>query len=437
MNQIIVKGIKLGWCCDRGRLFLIWVLLCGFDNQQSCETRRNNYFRQNNPRPSNSHRGIGYGGDPSYSLNMAMAYATVYPGASKEQRFPPAPTPLQTNSKTEVARARVDDLTEQVVVLVTALLPTFEGKSDFDLNPPPDILSMLVDSLILEKAAELLRNDSLEDATKRCRLYLCVLDFVRALGSHYTTAQAAVHGERDVKLEGIDLLKLSFATSPISKGKGKDEKTQSIASCLKNLNTQSNMMLQNAKANEQAFHAPDSQQMLRLCRRISELADFLLANSSPVDKAEDGTSNTTGWEQWQKENCLLDIQDLQILTGHHYAQEAARMQSPPTGRMKHLMLDITKLKTGLPAGIFVRHGSSRLDVMKVLIVGPVGSPYEGGLFEFDLLCPFDYPNKPPRMYFRTTGGGAAHFNPNLYRDGKGKSFECLECLHLRTVSGSI
>ncbi|KAI9775454.1 MAG: glycylpeptide N-tetradecanoyltransferase [Peltula sp. TS41687] len=413
MNHTTVNGIKLDWCCDRGRLFLIWVLLCGFDNQHSCDTRRNNYFRQTNIRTSTSnHRGIGYGGDPP----SFHEYAAHFPGydPAKDNRFIPPPNPLQSNSKAAV-RDRVDALTAQVLALVTALLPTFEGMSDFDLNPPPEILSMLLNSLILDKTAELLRNDSLEDATRRYALYICALEFVRALGSHCTTAQAAVHDERNLKPEGTDLLKLSFSTSPSSKGKGKDEKTQSIASCLGNLNTQSNMMLRNAKANEKDFNAADSQLMLRLCRRISELVDFLQANSSPVVK---GGTKATGWEQWQKENCLLDIPDTRILVGHYYAQEAAQMQSPPTGRMKHLMLDVTRLKTGLPAGIFVRYGSSRLDVMKVMIVGPVGTPYEGGLFEFDLLCPFDYPNKPPKMWFRTTGGGDAHFNPNLYRDGK-------------------
>lgn len=41
-----------------------------------------------------------------------------------------------------------------------------------------------------------------------------------------------------------------------------------------------------------------------------------------------------------------------------------------------------------------------------------------GMFEFDLCAPIDYPQVPPKMQFRTTGGGIAHFNPNLYPCGK-------------------
>ncbi|KAF2842462.1 UBC-like protein [Patellaria atrata CBS 101060] len=86
--------------------------------------------------------------------------------------------------------------------------------------------------------------------------------------------------------------------------------------------------------------------------------------------------------------------------------------------MRQLTLELTRLKTGLPPGIFVRHGVSRIDVMKVLIIGPKDTPYEGGLFEFDLFCDDKYPFEPPKMNFKTTGGGLLSFNPNLYPSGK-------------------
>ncbi|KAF2769439.1 UBC-like protein [Teratosphaeria nubilosa] len=85
--------------------------------------------------------------------------------------------------------------------------------------------------------------------------------------------------------------------------------------------------------------------------------------------------------------------------------------------MKALLRDINILKTSLPPGIFVRHCESRLDIMKVLIVGPKDTPYANALFEFDLACPADYPDKPPAMFFRTTGGGVHSINPNLYPQG--------------------
>jgi ubiquitin-protein ligase len=47
-----------------------------------------------------------------------------------------------------------------------------------------------------------------------------------------------------------------------------------------------------------------------------------------------------------------------------------------------------------------------------------GTPYENGLFEFDVFCDGEFPNKPPLVQFKTTGGGRVGFNPNLYPDGK-------------------
>ncbi|KAA6353829.1 MAG: hypothetical protein EZS28_050644, partial [Streblomastix strix] len=53
-----------------------------------------------------------------------------------------------------------------------------------------------------------------------------------------------------------------------------------------------------------------------------------------------------------------------------------------------------------------------------LVVGPQSTPYEGGLFEFDILFPQQYPTTPPKVEIVTTGGGAVRFNPNLYDNGK-------------------
>ncbi|KAF2217177.1 hypothetical protein CERZMDRAFT_32933, partial [Cercospora zeae-maydis SCOH1-5] len=98
--------------------------------------------------------------------------------------------------------------------------------------------------------------------------------------------------------------------------------------------------------------------------------------------------------------------------------------SPPK-RMTRIMQELAILQTSLPNGIFVRYASSRPDIMKILITGPRDTPYENGLFEFDLFCDERFPHAPPRMNFRTTAGGMISFNPNLYPDGK-----CTICLSL-------
>lgn len=62
--------------------------------------------------------------------------------------------------------------------------------------------------------------------------------------------------------------------------------------------------------------------------------------------------------------------------------------------------------------------TDRYDVLKALIIGPVGTPYENGCFEFDIFLPHAYPSVPPLVHLRTTGNGTVRFNPNLYNCGK-------------------
>ena len=56
------------------------------------------------------------------------------------------------------------------------------------------------------------------------------------------------------------------------------------------------------------------------------------------------------------------------------------------------------------------------DLLSVLIPGPVGTPYEHGLFVFDLQLPHDYPASPPVFHYLSNCSG--RLNPNLYEDGK-------------------
>ena len=59
-----------------------------------------------------------------------------------------------------------------------------------------------------------------------------------------------------------------------------------------------------------------------------------------------------------------------------------------------------------------------MDIMRVLITGPDGTPYSNGCFLFDVYFPNEYPTSPPSINLETTGNHTVRFNPNLYNDGK-------------------
>ena len=73
------------------------------------------------------------------------------------------------------------------------------------------------------------------------------------------------------------------------------------------------------------------------------------------------------------------------------------------------------LSTALPDGILVRTFEDRQDLFSILIVGPEDTPYQQGLFLFDLRLPPSYPLEPPKVAFLSYANGK--LNPNLYEDG--------------------
>lgn len=74
------------------------------------------------------------------------------------------------------------------------------------------------------------------------------------------------------------------------------------------------------------------------------------------------------------------------------------------------------LRNSLPFGVWVRSFEDRLDLLSVLIEGPKFTPYEDGLFAFDIQLGHDYPISPPMCHYISYCSD--RLNPNLYEDGK-------------------
>ena len=317
-----------------------------------------------------------------------------------------------------------DELAAQIMAAVAAMLPNSREQlvpTEFDVSPPANLESLLQRSSILDKAAELLYNDSLEDVGRRSRLYETLLAFVRALVSNGEVIMPTLYEGRRINKAGHDLLKVSYGLPT----RMKDERAESsmpLAECMKNLAKQSTAMLKTVQANQSRFEAEEDQQILILCTNITDCAEHILALApSYITKSKDPTPPEQDKSSWQQDVNVLPVAEELILQNHYFANEARTLlnvTNPPKRRLAHIYKEIVTLQTSLPPGIFIRYGESRPDVMKIVIAGPKGTPYENGLFEFDLICELDYPNVAPKMQFKTTGGGTVGFNPNLYPDGK-------------------
>lgn len=103
---------------------------------------------------------------------------------------------------------------------------------------------------------------------------------------------------------------------------------------------------------------------------------------------------------------------------HHAFADSKQNPSLPTSKIyKELLEYKLNLPIDLSSSIFCRVSESRVDLIRALITGPEGTPYQNGCFFFDIQLT-DYPKRPPVVKFLTTGGGRARFNPNLYNCGK-------------------
>jgi len=259
----------------------------------------------------------------------------------------------------------------------------------------------------------LLRNDDIGDIAKRQALYSELFQMVLALSQEV------------------------FACSVLS-AELKEDGT--IESQLESLNGVASTYM---KMQEQNMNAATEDSEFKMSQMISDTWDSLRRGtltarqvgigipSASFNHSSLSSSSPTPLTLEQKyakvmtPRCFLGIQICGEIEHCYYdAPNSSSMIIPNPQRLKHISREIANLKRSLPvcwdSSIFVRFDehSGRSDVLKVLVVGPSGTPYENGCFLFDIMLPASYPNVSPSVSLRTTGGGRVRFNPNLYADGK-------------------
>ncbi|KAK6005171.1 hypothetical protein QM012_007950 [Aureobasidium pullulans] len=116
-----------------------------------------------------------------------------------------------------------------------------------------------------------------------------------------------------------------------------------------------------------------------------------------------------------------EILESEVPSGHHYLLQSG---SSSANHMKWVSKEhrILSAPGALPEGVYVRTWESRMDLIRVLFVGPLGTPYEYAPFMIDLYLPPQYPYEPPKAFFHSWtaegAGMAGRVNPNLYEEGK-------------------
>lgn len=99
---------------------------------------------------------------------------------------------------------------------------------------------------------------------------------------------------------------------------------------------------------------------------------------------------------------------------HHYISKSPSLTS---AKMRRITKEHQIMQSSLPEGVFVRTWEDRLDILRVLIIGPRETPYELAPFLIDFYFSDTFPMKPPEAYFHSWTNGVGRVNPNLYEDG--------------------
>ncbi|KAK4057951.1 hypothetical protein OIO90_001170 [Microbotryomycetes sp. JL221] len=106
----------------------------------------------------------------------------------------------------------------------------------------------------------------------------------------------------------------------------------------------------------------------------------------------------------------------QAPSDHHFAKEP--IVAPSKSFMSRVRKEHNVLATSLPPNILVRAYEDRADLIRCLIIGPLGTPFANAPFLFDMwLPPTRFPAEPPRVFYHAWSG-ATRISPNLYAEGK-------------------
>lgn len=118
----------------------------------------------------------------------------------------------------------------------------------------------------------------------------------------------------------------------------------------------------------------------------------------------------------KSETAAFAVLDGAVPSDHHYA---GRLNSSSgIQRLRRIQKEHQILRSSLPAGVFVRGWETSLDLLRVLIIGPLDTPYEYAPFVIDIWLDEGFPTQPPQAFFHSWTDGTGNVNPNLYEDGK-------------------
>ncbi|KAH9948225.1 hypothetical protein B0H21DRAFT_258517 [Amylocystis lapponica] len=458
-------------CCAEVRAIALFEALGGFDRQSlgeraTADTRAREAAAQRSARLST----VGPGGT-GYSMSNAMLFHAGYiPGAVPSAGGARGKGRTTANSSSHLA-ARLDELAShwdevvaRALATVTQFLPEPYADSPqmYDMLPHASIEAILSLSQLPEVLGNLLRNDSVTDWIARADVYYAMLALLRRLADCELTIPVLI-GQRWGMQKSCGLEEWMWGDGDIvwEKSSGPSEqlvKAPPLYAHFKKLTKQCEAFLTGASVMLEGQDDDGSEEIAETVMKGTSLCGDIIAARDGIERAmgilgkevpstsleADEAPQTSSKKKGKGPDPAIALERTYVEACERLAFQHVTLSQPsPTGSgldypsfnfapqlaqtvsatrkpkdRLHLIKELAVMATSLPPGVWVRVDEVRNDAIKVMIAGPEGTPYAGGLFEFDCFIPLEYPNKPPLMHLRTTGGGTVRFNPNLYNQGK-------------------
>ncbi|KAL9060968.1 MAG: hypothetical protein Q9162_000412 [Coniocarpon cinnabarinum] len=315
-----------------------------------------------------------------------------------------------------------------------------------DSLKPPYEDSALIPSLfhwsgVLESLARLFRNDSLEEAHKRQDVYDAALRLVDVLLTFDGRIAELITRKTFNAVKALDsvstttftmfpvLVKSLDEDNTLTPSRVIDFEGPSIAESMDNILMACETLSNAAAKMPRIYKDRSSRDMLYFASRFQNIGKRVgrdvtqqgISNQKSTDSLPQASSSHNRFE-------MIDEAEITNRFMRHKEVGFKLSSTSSNQRMRTLHKEVGMLRTSLPPGIWVKMASNRPDIMKALIVGPEGTPYEAGLFEFDIFCPKDYPRTPPKVECATAARDEARpfsLNPNLYNTG----YVCLSVIN--------
>jgi ubiquitin-protein ligase len=185
---------------------------------------------------------------------------------------------------------------------------------------------------------------------------------------------------------------------------------EKIVKNLENINEEIMMLFQN---NEEL----QNNELFQGLHNVYQIYAELITENNKIDNINDNISYHELYCNIMKP---LQFGMYELLSTHTFFVK--KSIKPEPNAMKRIISEISSFKTGLPlnyeSSIWIRISKTNMNLFTFLISGPKDTPYENGLFLFDVFLPGNYPQVEPKVLLVTTGNGSVRFNPNLYNCGK-------------------